>query len=105
MIIFYLSLFLLVAGGASIPATQQSLMDDIVGVWREFRDPETGFWCDTLRFTSGRGLAVFSVSVRQEMINVDIEQNTLSQTHRDSDLLWSQQQLLLLSRHRDGAGQ
>ena len=63
MIIFSLSLFLLVAGGASIPATQQSLMDDIVGVWSQFRDPDNGFWCDTLRFTSGTGLTVYSVSV------------------------------------------
>ena len=25
-------------------------MDDIVGVWRMFRDPQTGFWCDNLYF-------------------------------------------------------
>jgi len=28
-------------------------MEDIVGVWSQFRDPDTGLWCDTLRFTSG----------------------------------------------------
>ena len=65
MIIFSLSLFLLAAIqrsalGASISVTQQSLMDDIVGVWSQFRDPDTGFWCDTLRFTSGTGqLSIF----------------------------------------------
>ena len=25
-------------------------MEDIVGVWRMFRDPLTGFWCDNLYF-------------------------------------------------------
>ena len=38
-------------------------MEDIVGVWSQFRDPDTGLWCDTLRFTSGTGLAVYSGSV------------------------------------------
>ena len=27
-------------------------MDDIVAVWRQFRDPDNGFWCDTLRLDS-----------------------------------------------------
>ena len=31
-------------------STRQRLMDDIVGVWRMFRDPQTGFWCDNLYF-------------------------------------------------------
>ena len=26
-------------------------MDDIVGVWRQFRDPGNGFWCDGLWFS------------------------------------------------------
>ena len=72
MTIFSVSLLLLVgiqraALGASISATQQSLMDDIVGVWRQFRDPDNGFWCDTLRFTSGPGLTVYSASVKEGM--------------------------------------
>ena len=70
MTIVSVSLLLLVgiqraALGASISATQQSLMDDIVGVWRQFRDPDNGFWCDTLRFTSGPGLTVYSASVKE----------------------------------------
>ena len=26
------------------------MMEDIVAVWRMFRDPLTGFWCDNLYF-------------------------------------------------------
>jgi len=33
--------------------TQQKIMDDIVAVWRQYRDPENGFWCDSLWFSSG----------------------------------------------------
>ena len=32
-----------------LSGVQQSIMDDIVAVWRQFRDPDNGFWCDTLR--------------------------------------------------------
>ena len=24
------------------------MMDDIVGAWRTFRDPQNGFWCDSM---------------------------------------------------------
>merc|ERR1719270_243140 len=34
------------AGGS--PVTQQKFMDDIVTFWRQFRDPQNGFWCDNL---------------------------------------------------------
>jgi len=33
----------------NVSPTQQAIMDDIVSFWRQFRDPDNGFWCDTLR--------------------------------------------------------
>jgi len=53
-----LSLCLLAVAGLpgtvlTVSTTQQNIMDDIVGVWGQYRDPLNGFWCDTLRFTSG----------------------------------------------------
>ena len=31
-------------------ALDDPLLVDLVKVWQQFRDPGTGFWCDTLRF-------------------------------------------------------
>ena len=31
-----------------LSGVQQNILDDIVAVWRQFRDPDNGFWCDTL---------------------------------------------------------
>ena len=32
--------------------SKQKMMEDIVNVWRMFRDPLTGFWCDNLYFAA-----------------------------------------------------
>ena len=33
------------------PLDQETIFSDALSVWNSFRDPETGAWCDTLRFT------------------------------------------------------
>ena len=56
-----LSLCLLASGlprSESVSPTQQAMMDDIVSVWNQFRDPDNGFWCDTLRFSSGMAVDI-----------------------------------------------
>ena len=58
-----------------ISATQESLMEDIVGVWSQFRDPDTGLWCDTLRFTSGTGLHTYILYLNSA-VNVKTRRKT-----------------------------
>ena len=53
----------------TVSTTQQNIMDDIVGVWGQYRDPLNGFWCDTLRFTSGTPVDILCNSrVSREML-------------------------------------
>ena len=33
---------------SGIVSTRQAIMDDIVGAWNLFRDPQNGFWCDSM---------------------------------------------------------
>ena len=69
-----LSLCLLAVAGLpgtvlTVSTTQQNIMDDIVGVWGQYRDPLNGFWCDTLRFTSGTPVDILCNSrVSREML-------------------------------------
>jgi len=43
-------LFLLAASGNGASKVRQNILDDLFTVWRAFRDPLNGAWCDTLRF-------------------------------------------------------
>jgi len=35
-----------------VSAATQAILSDFFSVWSQFRDPDNGFWCDTLRFPS-----------------------------------------------------
>ena len=37
-------------------ASQDQIFSDIFSFWSQFRDPQNGFWCDTLRFPSSGSL-------------------------------------------------
>jgi len=43
-------LFLLAASGNGASEVRQNILDDLFTVWRAFRDPLNGAWCDSLHF-------------------------------------------------------
>jgi len=50
----FLLLLLAAASGNEASEVRQNILDDLFTVWRAFRDPLNGAWCDTLRF-AGEG--------------------------------------------------
>ena len=46
----YLAINLIVPTQSSQDELKRQIFEDALAVWQSFRDPDTGVWCDTLRF-------------------------------------------------------